>query len=85
MFNYGTKVDPDCMNISQSYLTKDIRSNNVQLMYASGSKGKPNNLQQMSACVGQVSLFYNNQRMRVRIRPVTISIALRDLNWYKRV
>ena len=65
MFNYGTKVDPDCMNISQSYLTKDVRSNNVQLMYASGSKGKPNNLQQMSACVGQVSLFYNNKRMRV--------------------
>ena len=65
VFNYGRKVVSDCGSITQAYLGKDPRKNNVQLMFQSGSKGKAANLQQMSACLGQVELFFNNKSMRV--------------------
>ena len=65
MFNSIKKMRAETGAIVQTFFETDKESNNVLLMQKSGSKGKPANLAQMTACVGQQEIFLNSTNSRV--------------------
>ena len=66
VFNKIRNMRSETGKLVQSYMESDTEVNNVMLMQLSGSKGKPPNLAQMSACVGQQEIFLNNKSIRVQ-------------------